>query len=196
MYRIYLRGEGVKPNEQEAVMWLKDLANTPLNIRNSKAKNTIILNAIYNLGARFETGRGVSKNYHLAKSLYNKAIKINDPTARYKLAMLYINKLESPDSAYQHLAQAANSDHLLAQGALGQYNLERGHLYDAFKWHLKAAQGGLASSQYAVGRLYLTGKGTEKDRSYKGLKAAKQGHAEAQNELANFIFQKTLFREP
>ena len=58
---------------------------------------------------------------------------------------------------------------------------------ESMKWDRKAAEQGLAKSQFSLGNRYMSGEGVPQDyaEAMKWFhKAAEQGHAEAQKSLA------------
>lgn len=90
--------------------------------------------AQFNLGVMYDEGRGLAPDRKKAIEWWHKAAAQGDENAMHNLAMMY---LFSPQS---------DANHTLAIELIE-----------------KAAKKGLARSQYAYGKIYLHGHGTEKD---------------------------------
>jgi TPR repeat protein len=125
---------------------------------------------LYALGRCHEKAVGTTKDVAKAQSLYKKAIPI--------------------------LNESAEAGNDIAQKFLGDcYDTGRGvskNRTEAVKWYRKAADQGLAASQYELGVGYAVGEGVPKDKTeavkwYR--KAADQGLAEAQFNLGGcYVF--------
>ena len=110
-----------------------------------------------NLGAMYQLGRGVPKNYKQAIYWLQKAAKQGNDLAQYALGRMYQLGQGVPQNDKQ-----------------------------AFEWYQKAAKQGYAPAQYILGAMYELGQGVpknDKQAIYWLQKAAKQGDALAQSDL-------------
>ncbi len=127
------------------------------------------LPAMLRLGALYENGFGVERNFGKALEWYRKAGDAGLPEAVYNVGICY----------EIGMGTAVNLDR-----AVAQYRL--------------AAEKGLAQASYKLAGMYFTGLGLPKDEA-KGLealtKAADAGHAQALNDLA-LVDLKGLFGVP
>ncbi len=111
----------------------------------------------YNLGIKYEEGRGVTKNYTKAVYWYRKAAEQGYASAQYNLGVAYSNGEGVPQNDSK-----------------------------AVEWYRKAAEQGDAEAQYNLGFVYSNGEGVPQNDSkavYWYRKAAEQGHAKAQCNL-------------
>lgn len=174
----------------------------------------------------WESAEGLTVRAEIAKmtgnltdalSRYEKAAKLGDADAQYKVGTMY----ESGTGTERDLSQAiewyqkaSNQGHEAAKASLKecqtevkamQGDAEAQYAYaerlgwsdkaKAFAFYLKAAKQGHRDAQYKTGYCYALGKGTEKD-SREALKwlqaAAKQGHKNA-GILSGLMGKKDLF---
>ena len=119
-----------------------------------------------NLGALYDEGNGVTKDYAQAVNWYRKAADQGDAEGEIRLGGMYYDGHGVP----KDVVQIANWYRKAAEqgNAIGQYNL--GVLYsngdgvpkdhvEAATWYRKAADQGLAISQYALAWMYANGDG-------------------------------------
>lgn len=111
------------------------LAKTSLNELKSRAKNNEA-QAIAELGRRYSSGIGVSRDIIKAKELYITAAKAGDPMAQNELA-----------GAYDY-------------GLFGEEDPQQ-----AVYWYKKAAEQDFAPAEFNLGKMYQEGSGVKKDYS-------------------------------
>ena len=105
--------------------------------------------AQYNLGLAYVQGRGVSQSYEEAFAWWRKAAAQGHAGAQCDIGTLYrYGRLGAPDP--EKLA------YLDAEGLGVRRDDEK-----ARRWFMKAAEQGQPSAQYALGRIYETGRGVE-----------------------------------
>jgi localization factor PodJL len=141
----YADGDGVAPNDGEAVRWLQKAAQAGLAM------------AQYRLATLYEKGRGVPADAKQANSWYEEAAKRGNRKAMHNLAIAYANGAGQE----KNFAEAARWFRAAAERGLAdsQFNLavlyERGlgvraSLADAYKWYVIAAAEGDAESKSRV----------------------------------------------
>jgi TPR repeat protein len=111
----------------------------------------------YLLGVKYDTGQGVSRDYHEALTWYRKSAEQGFAAARNNLGVLY----------------------QLGQGVPLDFK-------EALKWYRLAAQQGFALAQYNLGLMYAEGQGVKQDYVEARLwyqQAAEQGNAAARKKL-------------
>jgi hypothetical protein len=123
--------------------------------------------AQYNLGARYEAGRGVPRDYHKAKTWFRRAAHQEHAGAQYRLAGLYERGWRTPsDRRRQGSPEFVVSDHR-----------------QALIWYKKAARNKHPDAQYHLGRIYETGRGVRSNYPAAAnwyRHAARGGHITAQ----------------
>ncbi|MDQ0456910.1 peptidoglycan-binding protein [Rhizobium paknamense] len=146
--------------------------------------------ALYELGARYQEGRGVTADFTKAAIWYQRAADQGLAPAQYRLAGLYEKGTGVPrdvvkaKALYDQAAKAGNASAmhnlavLYASGADGKPDMQA-----AAEWFAKAADLGIADSQFNLAVLYAQGSGVKADleRSYTWFAiAAKGGDKDAQ----------------
>jgi TPR repeat protein len=178
---MYLAGDGVRQDYQEAARWLRQAADR------GDAQSQ------YNLGVLYAQGKGLPQSYAEALRLYRKAAEQDYPEAALNLGVSYFKgQGVSRDiaEAMKWFRRAADLGLPLACDYLGSiYDNGKGVPTDpaeAARWYRQAAEKGNALAQFALGLKYSKGNGVERDyaESVRWLrKAAEQGQADAQYTL-------------
>ncbi|PZU83744.1 MAG: peptidoglycan-binding protein [Shinella sp.] len=163
--------------------------------------------ALFEIGARYTDGRGVTSDFSEAAKWYQLAADRGFAPAQYRLANLYEKGTGVPrDIAtakrlYQQAADAGNASAmhnlavLFASGADGAQDYAK-----AVEWFSKAADYGVSDSQFNLAILYARGNGVQQDleTSYKWFAiAAKDGDKDAaqkRDEVANAMRPEQLER--
>ncbi|MDX8387350.1 MAG: tetratricopeptide repeat protein [Ghiorsea sp.] len=176
---VYARGDGITPNDDEAIRWWKKAE------ANGNAQARTMLGLFYNLG------RGVGRSEKDAVDWYLKAAEAGDQNAIYNLAILYLNgrgiDLDYAKSA-KYFEQLAKQGDTEAQNTLASLFLEgKGIKYSpktAVHWFSLAAKAGEKKAMFNLATQYRTGGGA-KQNDKKALfwykKAADLNFAPAQN---------------
>lgn len=180
----------VRPNPSQAIHWLEQaakqghgkaqfklgmyylkgesIARSPQTafIWFSKAANQDIAGAQFNLALMFENGDGVTPNMKMALRWYEAASKLGNANAQQNLGIKYLLGEQVP-----------------------------AHTHRALDLITRAAGSGLRNSQLLLGQLYQSGFDgkikidlSKAERWY--LRAAKQGVADAQYQLALLLLEK------
>ena len=175
---MYLRGEGVPENNQEAVKWCRKAAEQG----HAKAQ--------FNLGFMYSTGKGVLEDDREAVKWFRKAAEQGYAPAQNNLGFMYSTGEGVPQDdkeAAKWYRKAAEQGHAKAQSNLGgKYARGEGVPKDdkeAVKWYRKAAEQGHAPAQNKLGFMYSRGEGVPENNQeavkwYR--KAAEQGDAPGQ----------------
>ncbi len=141
-------------------------------------------NALFEIGARFSDGRGVSADPGEAAKWYKLAADRGLAPAQYRIGNLLEKgtgvdrNLGEAISYYRQAAQAGNASAmhnlavLFASGAAGQPDYAA-----AVEWFRKASELGVADSQFNLAILYARGNGVKQDleESYKWFGVAAKG---------------------
>ncbi|MDL2404918.1 peptidoglycan-binding protein [Rhizobium calliandrae] len=161
--------------------------------------------ALFEIGARYTDGRGVTADLKQAASWYQLSADKGFPPAQYRLASMYEkgNGLDRDlTKAKQYYEQAANQGNasamhnlavLYASGAAGPQDYTT-----AANWFIKAAILGVSDSQFNLAILYARGNGVKQDlqESYKWFAIAAKGGdkdaAQKRDEVANAMNQNEL----
>ncbi|NLR98912.1 hemagglutinin [Rhizobium sp. P38BS-XIX] len=154
--------------------------------------------ALFEVGARFTDGRGVTADMKQAASWYQLSADKGYAPAQYRLASMYekgngIDRdLVKAKTYYEQAANQGNASSmhnlavLYASGAAGQQDYN-----SAANWFTRAANLGVSDSQFNLAILYARGNGVKQDlqESYKWFAiAAKSGDKDAaqkRDEVAN-----------
>ncbi len=189
MYNLaicYINGIGGAPEDMnQAAHWLTKSAKK--NYAPAQVK----------LAYCYIFGTGVLKDYKQAWELAQKALKQNDPSAHYLVALMYKNGTYVPQNRsrwLQYLKSAANLGNSDAQADLGVaylYGLPEANIQQdinaSIPWLRKAAEQGDEKGNYYLGVCYEYGAGVPKDEE-KSLTyyytAANDGNPLAQCEVA------------
>ncbi|MBI4383274.1 MAG: sel1 repeat family protein [Nitrospinae bacterium] len=147
----------------------------------------------YDLGYRYEVGRGVKWNYGEAARWFRKAAGQGHAGAQSYLGYLYKHGrgvLRDDAESARWYRKAAEQGHANAQYYLGEiYEIGRGVQPDdaeSARWYRKAAEQGQVHSQYILGSMYDEGRGVQRDLAEAEKwfrKAAELGHRGAQYSL-------------
>jgi len=146
--------------------------------------------AAYEVGVRFAEGKGVSVNYSEAAKWYERAARAGLAPASFRLGALYEKGLgvgRDLDQARANYVRAAERGNAKAMHNIAVLDAEGGSSRNpdykgSAQWFRKAAEHGLADSQFNLGILYARGIGVEANlaESYKWFSlAAAQGDADA-----------------
>ncbi|GGF95432.1 hemagglutinin [Rhizobium wenxiniae] len=141
-------------------------------------------NALFEIGARFSDGRGVTTDLGEAAKWYKLAADRGLAPAQYRMGNLLEKgtgverNLGEAISYYRQAAQAGNASAmhnlavLYASGAAGQPDYAA-----AVEWFRKASELGVADSQFNLAILYARGNGVKQDleESYKWFGVAAKG---------------------
>jgi TPR repeat protein len=177
----YKNGQGVAPNDREAVRWLRRAADQG-EVRSQ-----------YWLGWSLRHGRGGPPNEAEAAQWYRKAAEAGYPPAQADLGWLY----ESGRGVGTDYAEAAKWHRAAAErGVTGaEFNLGQAYLAgrgvpadaaEAAKWYRRAADRGHADAQNRLGLLCEKGQGVPRNEAEAAewyRRAAEQGSAAAQVNL-------------
>jgi localization factor PodJL len=154
--------------------------------------------ALFEIGAQFTDGRGVTADMKQAANWYQLSADRGFAPAQYRLASLYEKgngvdrDLAKAKDYYERAANAGNASAmhnlavLYASGAAGSQDYNA-----ATEWFTKAANLGISDSQFNLAILYARGNGVKQDlgESYKWFAiAAKSGDKDAaqkRDEVAN-----------
>jgi|GEM_PF-2996725 len=149
--------------------------------------------AQFNLGQLYQSGQGVTQDFHQAAVWYLKAADQGLAQAQHNLGLLYVNgqgvtknHQQSIDwyrkAAEQGVAQAQFNLGLIYEN--GQFVTQ--DFLQAANWYHKAAQQGVAQAQFNLGVIYEKGRGVIQDYQQAinwYSKAAEQGFALAEFNL-------------
>ncbi len=149
---MYLEGDGVKQNYDEALRYLT---------RAAYAGDTLAQN---NLGYMYAMGKGVERDYYKAVEWYKKAAEQGDVMAQLSMAGAY-ERGEGVEQDYNKAVEwykkAAMQGDATAQNDLGvAYELGKGVERDinkAIEWYQKAAAQGFEIAQQNLERFYENG---------------------------------------
>ncbi len=156
--------------------------------------------ALYNLGAMYAEGRGVTRNMVTAQEYWVQAAEAGHVRAMHNLALSHIahaGALEEDDANAEYDTAIHWLQNASAVGfANSQYTLGKMYQYGlsveqndtlAAEYYVLAADQGFANAQYNMGKAYRDGRGVTRniELSVQYFRmAAEQGHARAQNRIA------------
>ncbi|MGE0918338.1 tetratricopeptide repeat protein [Trichlorobacter lovleyi] len=178
---MYLNGQGVVTDKQEAAKWFKKAAEQG----NADAQN--------NLGLMYEFGSGVARDYNEAVKWYRTAAEQGHAVAQKALGVMYDHGLgvaTDKQEAVKWYKKSAEQGNAGGQFSLGtMYDKGEGVARDyneAMKWYRKAAEQGNSNGQNNLAKMYANAEGVARDYNeamkwYR--KAAEHGHAVAQYNL-------------
>jgi TPR repeat protein len=177
---MYLDGEGVKKNINEALKWL------------TKSAEKGNVNAQLLLGKLYFDGVGVNVKKKDAKAFewFCKAAEQGDVNAQLIVGhLLYEGKgvTKNANEAFKWFEEAAEQNEVNAQFIVSRmyFNGEGIHQSNkkASKWIRRAAENGHPDAQFILGRMYAKGEGVKRKNAEEAIKwfkkAADQGHLEA-----------------
>jgi len=148
---MYAHGMGVAQDLEQAVYWIQKSAEKGL------------ASAQYLLATRYASGAGVAQDEKQAVWWFLQAAQQGHAKALYKLGKSFaVAHLGVASSCIQEAAQMGLAE---AQFAMGQeLSSEQSADYEqALHWYAQAAEQDFAPAQCALGALYASGKGVEKD---------------------------------
>ena len=143
---MYAKGQGVEQDHAEAEKWYRKATGqvdaeaqvsqqySEEAARQRKSAEQGNLGAQYNLGLKYEKGRGVPQDYAEAVKWYGKAAERGYAGAQTKLAFMYSEGLGVPQNHAE-----------------------------AFRWYGKSAEQGGNMAQYNLGKKYRDGLGVPQD---------------------------------
>lgn len=159
--------------------------------------------AQFELGGRYDTGEGVTKDWVEAAKWYRKAAEQNHAEAQSRLGVCYaVGKGVVMDGveAVKWFRKAAEQNDAAGQRALGYRYSDGGGVtkdyVEAVKWWRKAAEQNDAKAQDVLGYCYNNGQGVVRDpvEAYKWyLLAAAQGDEDAKEGMPEL--EKLMTRE-
>ena len=161
---MYEYGKGVEQNDEEAVKWYFRASKHDTDTGGRKK-----------LSEMYETSRGIGPGDEEAFKWYSNAAKWGSPDAQFILGIMYANGRGIPQNdgkAVKWLQKAAQQRDAVTPFRLG---------------YRKVFQEAHVQAQYKLGELYANGRGVVQDDEIAVewfRKAARQGDAAAQNELA------------
>ncbi|NOU49762.1 sel1 repeat family protein [Pseudoalteromonas sp. JBTF-M23] len=178
LIRLYLNNRTLDPDFEKSEYWLS-LSQRGHSIH---------------IAQQYFYGTGVTQNYEIAKSHYEKAASHGSVEAKAMLAHIYFEGLgvkQDRSKAMALLKEAAKGGHVLSQTTLARAHLLGMYIEqndtEAIRWYTEAALAGEAASQWALGEIYLSGQVAHADYSqaiYWLEHAAQQQHYQAQFSLA------------
>ncbi|MEZ2221106.1 peptidoglycan-binding protein [Rhizobium sp. RCC_161_2] len=178
-----------------AVIAVPDGIQPPTLVAAAKSGDPV---ALFEIGARYTDGRGVTADLKQAASWYQLAADKGYAPAQYRLASMYEKgngldrDLAKAKSYYEQAANQGNASAmhnlavLEASGTAGPQDYQT-----AANWFIKAANLGVSDSQFNLAILYARGNGVTQDlqESYKWFAIAAKGGdkdaAQKRDEVAN-----------
>lgn len=127
--------------------------------------------AQFRLGVMYGNGDGVGLDYEQARAWFEKAIVQGHENATITLAWMYANGTgvgvneERARELYLHAARkgSAKAQYVVAtMYRFAQYGLKK-DMEQAVQWYVKAADQGMPTAQFALGKLLMEGKGVMQD---------------------------------
>ena len=127
--------------------------------------------AQFRLGVMYGNGDGVGLDYEQARAWFEKAIAQGHENATITLAWMYANGTGvgvNEERARELYLQAAGKGSAKAQYVVAtmyrfaQYGLKK-DMAQAVQWYVKAADQGMPTAQFALGKLLMEGKGVMHD---------------------------------
>lgn len=127
--------------------------------------------AQFRLGVMFGNGDGVGLDYEQAREWFEKAAAQGHENALITLAWMYANGTGvgvDEDRARELYLEAARHGSAKAQYLAGtmyrfaQYGVKK-NIEAAVQWYLKAADQGMPTAQFALGKMLMEGKGVTRD---------------------------------
>ena len=173
-----LDGAGVERDPVKAAAYIRKA----MNQGNPEARNT--------LGCMYLTGEGVEKDEQKAFKLFIQAAKAGNVNAMYQAGACLeggVGTVQDIPKAKEWYSKAAGKNDPEASFRLGVISYESNDDHrEAFEHFVKAGLGGVPDAIYMVGRMDLSGDGTDPDRD-EGVKwlslAAASGNSEAEEVL-------------
>ncbi|CAG8516956.1 45146_t:CDS:2 [Gigaspora margarita] len=178
---------------------IKNIVSNPLDdllLMNSFKVNNLIIGKTL-LGLLYSNGRGVAINKSIAFKLFLEVVEIGSGIGEYYVGTF----LNNENKSFEWFSKSAKRGNSMGQFAIGKYYQKDKNYLISFKCYSKSATGGnsyaqyeLANyykygnheSQFALGNIYMFGKGTLKDTNrsfYWFLKSAKAGNCNSQFQI-------------
>lgn len=188
---IYLEGIGTEQSNSKAFEWTSCAANN----EHGQAQS--------NLGWFYLEGKVVNKDLMKAFEWFDKAVQKDIADAQFYLGLMHlegIGREVDQDKAAELLMKAAKQNHVEAQYLMGVCYAEgigvEQNIYLVFHWVSKASDQGYSKAQTELGVMYLTGKNKYAPQNNSKafnlfLQAARQGHIEAQRQVAKMYYEGT-----
>ena len=190
---MYYDGNVVPKDRSEAAkLWKRALDISPV----PRGWETWYANIEGRLGLMFLEGDGVRQNYDDALRYLTRAAGADDAEAQSALGSMYAKGLGvtrdyvQAEHWYRKAADQGDVDAMVRLGTMYYSGVEeygiRKDFNKAFHYYSSAANIGDAPAQFYLACLYLRGEGVEQnlEKAFEWTeKSAKQGFAEAQNEL-------------
>jgi uncharacterized protein len=157
------------------------------------AADSGVAEAQFDLGVLYAEGLGVSRNKTEAAKWYKMAADQGNSQAEFALGQMYslgwgIPRDEADAMRWFQMANSPDSDGPPTDwAAVEGYGVEQDQTKAAY-WYQLAAEKGNAEAQFALGRLFATGKGVKHDEeeAQRWIRAAaSQGYAPAQAKLGS-----------
>jgi len=175
---LYLNGNGVSKDTDEALKWLV------------KSADQGYARAQSDLGAFYLMGRHVTRDTERGAELLLKAARQGEPGAFYDLGVMYRDGLgvqKDVEKAKVHFLTAAAKRHALAQYGLARMSYDEGDFKEAARWYEKAGDQGDLKALYNLGYMYHEGQGVARDYKKANalfLRVADQGRFEQEGSLS------------
>lgn len=134
--------------------------------------------AIYNLGASYLNGDGVTKDESRAFAYFQKGVEFNDIKSYMGLALCYRRGLAGHQDIhkaielYKHAAESGDSEAFACLGAMYLGDGLPVNEAEAARWFYEGAKRGNTTSQHYLGIMYFNGMGVPRNQS-EGIKLLK-----------------------
>jgi hypothetical protein len=178
--RMYRDGLGVTRDDKKAADLFK------------QAADQWVARGAYDLSEMYRWGRGTNMSYKLYLAMLERSANQGLPEAEHDLAHLYVHGSEAPKFYLDGIAVPKDRQKALelferaarfgwadpANDVGNLYGYENGvdgkpDYKEAFKWHLRAAEGGNRYGEREVADAYLKGRGVDADARKSSFWAAK-----------------------
>lgn len=146
-------------------------------------------NAMYELGLKYEKGKEVAPDKQKAFEYYLKGAENGSVDCKELIALSmykYDSGVVSWEVAFEYLKDAANNNSPVCQYLYG-LSFEKTDMDQAVTWIQKSADSGFPYAEFWIGKEFMAIDDPE-SAAYWYHKAAKQGHAEAQNALGDLNY--------
>lgn len=157
------------------------------------------LDAQFNMGSIYLTGKGVPQDYGAALKWYKLAAEQGQINAQNQLGTMYIKGEGVPQNfktAIKWYTRAAEQGDISAQSNVGWMHLSGKGVPQDFKtalqWLKPAAEKGGVKAQFNLGSMYYAGRGVPQDYGIAGKwfkSAAEKGDVNAQNNLGSMYLK-------
>lgn len=185
--------------KQDEVIWQTEKSHV-LAKQIQLAASSGDMNAQAQLAAMYRRGLGVGRNMSEALKWYHSAAQHDHIEAQYELGEFYLLGLaglldkQEAEKWYLRAAEGGSADAQYRLGTLHKYAPWKLTNYtEALKWWKLAAEQGHANALIELGKMYLLGRGVEKDPVVAGgyfQQAEKSGNQAAQMHLKQMDNQR------